>query len=164
MPAKAKKKIKKEKVDDKLVLREILEKVFQLLGVDTSFEIREDKDQDALMVDVQASESAGIIIGNRGRNLNAIQMVAGIIFRKKTGDWKRIIIDVGKWREKEELRLKELATKTAERVRETKEPSPIYNLSPAQRRIVHLTLSEEKDIKTESVGEEEERYLVVSLK
>ena len=116
------------------------------------------------MVNVQTDEGAGLLIGNRGRNLNAIQTIAGIIFKNKTGDWKRIIIDVGNWREKEENRLKELANKTAERVKETGESQPIYNLSPAQRRIIHLALSEKGDVKTESVGEDEERYLVVSLK
>jgi len=163
MAAKAKKK-KVREIDEKLELSKIIEKIFELLGIDTAFEVREDKKQEALMVDIQTDESAGLIIGNRGRNLNAIQTIAGIIFRNKIGDWKRIIVDVGKWREKEENRLKELASKTAERVKETSESQPIYNLSPAQRRIVHLALSEEGDVKTESVGEDEERYLVVSIK
>ena len=152
------------KIDEKLELSKIIEKIFKLLGIDTAFEIREEEKQDALMVDIQADEGVGLIIGNRGRNLDAIQTITGIIFRNKTGDWKRIIIDVGKWREKEEGRLQELAKRTAERVKETKESQPIYNLSPAQRRIVHLALSEEKGVATESVGEAEERYLVVSLK
>lgn len=163
MTEKAKKK-KTDKVNEKLELSKIIEKLFKLLGIDTSFEVREEKKEEALMVDVQTDEGAGLIIGNRGRNLYSIQTIAGIIFRNKTGNWKRIIIDVGNWREKEESRLKELAEKTAERVKETGESQPIYNLTPAQRRIVHLTLSEESDIKTESVGEDDERYLVVSIK
>lgn len=163
MAAKTKNK-KVGEIDEKFELSKIIENIFKLLGIDTAFEVREEKKQEALMVDIQTDEGAGLIIGNRGRNLNAIQTIAGIIFRNKTGDWKRIIIDVGKWREKEENRLKELASKTAERVKETGESQPIYNLTPAQRRIVHLALSEEGDVKTESVGEDEERYLVVSLK
>ena len=157
-------KKKTKKVDEKKELSEIIEKMFQLIGIDTAFEIREDKKQDALMVNVQTSESAGLIIGNRGRNLNSIQAISGIIFRNVTGNWRRIIIDVGNWRSKEEDRLKELAQNTAARAKETEEPQPIYNLTPAQRRIVHLVLSEEEDVKTESVGEGDERYLVVSLK
>jgi len=163
MKDKTKKKTTEEK-SDKLILSKIIEELFKLIGIDTAFEVREEEKQEALMVDVQTDDGAGLLIGNRGRNLNAIQTIAGVIFKNKTGDWKRIIIDVGNWREKEETRLKELATKTAERARETKDPQPIYNLSPAQRRIVHLTLSEEEGVKTESVGEDEERYLVVSLK
>jgi spoIIIJ-associated protein len=162
MKDKVKKKTTETK-SDKIILSKIIEKLFGLLGIDTAFEVREEKKQDALMVDVQTDEGAGLLIGNRGRNLNAIQTISGIIFKNKTGDWKRIIIDVGNWREKEETRLKELAIKTAERVKETGDPQPVYNLSPAQRRLVHMALSEEEGIKTESVGEDEERYLVVSL-
>jgi len=157
-------KKKSKKTNEKLELSKIIEKLFKLLGIDTSFEIREDKKQEALMVDIQADDGAGLIIGNRGRNLNSIQTITGIMLWNITGDWKRVILDVGNWREKEETRLKELASKTAERVKETGESQPIYNLSPAQRRIIHLSLSEEGDVKTESVGEGDERYVVVALK
>ena len=57
-----------------------------------------------------------------------------------------------------------MADQISQRVVETGQPQPIYNLTPTQRRIVHLALSESKDVETESTGEGEERYLLVKPK
>ena len=59
-------------------------------------------------------------------------------------------------------RLEELADQVAKRAKSSGEPQSLFNLTPAQRRIVHMTLAEDLEIKTESVGEGKERYLLVS--
>jgi len=87
-----------------------------------------------------------------------------MMVRRDFGEWVRITVNVGDYQEKQELRLKELATQTSERAKETKEPQYLYNLTPNQRRIIHLTLSEDKEIETESQGEGKERFLIVRVK
>jgi len=57
--------------------------------------------------------------------------------------------------------LKNLAEQTAQRAIETSEPQNLYNLNPSQRRVIHMYLSENDDIVTESEGEGYERYLVI---
>jgi len=64
-------------------------------------------------------------------------------------------------REKEKERLEQLALRTAERVKETGRQESLYNLSSSQRRIVHLTLAGQSEVKTESIGEGKDRYLVI---
>lgn len=76
-------------------------------------------------------------------------------------DWDRVLLDIADWREKEERRLQELAIQTAERARETGESQSLFNLNSAERRIVHMTLSEEDGIETKSEGEGKERYLLI---
>ena len=73
-------------------------------------------------------------------------------------------MNVADWREKEQGRLQNLAEITAERVKETGESQSLYNLTSAQRRIVHLELSKNKNVETESLGEGKDRYLIVNLK
>ena len=94
----------------------------------------------------------------------SIQTILGILLKQKTGEWKRVTVDVGDYLEKEEGYLKNLAESTAARAKETGEPQNLYNLKPSQRRIIHMELSKDSSISTESVGEGEERYLVVSAK
>ncbi len=62
---------------------------------------------------------------------------------------------------KNEDYLNNLAEQTAQRAKETNEPQNLYNLNSAQRRIIHMCLSEDKETETESLGEGQERYLVV---
>ena len=75
-----------------------------------------------------------------------------------------MVVNIADFREKEETRMIELANQTASRLRETGEAQSLYNLTPAQRRVIHMTLSNQKDIQTESTGEGSERCLVVKKK
>ena len=86
-------------------------------------------------------------------------MVKGV-----TGEWIRIIVNIGDYRQKQEQKLFALADQSADRAIETKEPQPIYNLTAGQRRIIHMYLSKRDDVVTESQGENLERFLVIKSK
>lgn len=145
-------------------LEDIVKQLFGLLQIKAQLEVQEDKDNDALLVNIQAGDEAGLLIGNRGKTLISLQTVLALIFRQKSGTWKRILVNIADWREKEQSRLEELAQHTAERVRSTGQEQYLYNLTPAQRRIVHMFLASEPDLQTESQGEGRERFLIVSPK
>lgn len=155
---------KTKKVNKVKLVSEIADELLKLMGTKATSKVSEDKDADALVVDIETDEEAGLLIGNRGETLNSIQAVIGMIYRQRTNEWIRIIVNVADWRERQTERLKELALQAAKRAKETGEPQTLYNLSPAQRRIVHLILAEEKDTQTESQGEGRGRYLIVSTK
>lgn len=138
--------------------------LLSLMGTKVQVKASEDKKNEAVRIDIETEEETGLLIGRHGETIEAIQSILGMMLKKKTGDWVRIIVDVGGWREKQEERLRDLATQTAERAKETGEGQPLYNLSPAQRRVIHLTLADDSDIETESVGEDEERYLIIRPK
>lgn len=112
-------------------------------------------------VSIEAGETNGLLIGKRGETINSLQYVLGILLRKDLTEEDRVVVNVGDYREKQEDYLKGLAQETAARARETGQEQSLYNLTPAQRRIVHMELSEESDVVTESMGEGDERYLVV---
>jgi spoIIIJ-associated protein len=134
------------------------------MGTKAKGKVSFDKENNAIRVDIDTEDETGLLIGSRGETVNAIQTSLGMMLKNELNGWVRVLVNIGDWREKQEEQLKDLATQAAERARETGEPQTLYNLSPAQRRIVHMVLSEEKDLDTESFGEEEERYLVVKPK
>jgi spoIIIJ-associated protein len=146
------------------IIKDVASELLKLLGIDTSCEVLFDSDNDVYALNIDAKEEAGLLIGKKGETINAIQVVVNQILRQKKGEWVRVVVNVADFREKESSRMVELAQQTAARVRETGEPQNLYNLTPSQRRTVHLTLAEEKDLHTESVGEGLERYLIVSKK
>lgn len=157
-------KTKESKKEGVELLKEIAQDLLELMGITVELEVGEDKDNDALLLKIDTKEEAGLLIGNRGRTLNSLQVILGMIYRKKTEEWKRIVVDVSNWREKEEERLGDLAKLTAQRAIETGEAQLLYNLTPAQRRVVHLSLSESSDVTTESRGEDKDRYLIITPK
>jgi spoIIIJ-associated protein len=132
--------------------------------VKADINVIEDKENEALIVEIVAPEETGLIIGSRGRTLNSLQIILGMIFKKRNGTWRRVIVDVSGWRNKEKERLENLAELTAQRAEETGEPQYLYNLSPSQRRLIHMFLAKKKSVNTESQGEDKERCLVVTSK
>lgn len=144
-------------------IKKIAEELLNLAGVSSQIDIIDLGDK-TYQININAEDETGLLIGFRGENINSIQTVVSLILKGQTGEWYRIIVNVGDYREKQEDKLKDLAAQAADRAVETKEPQPIYNLNASQRRIVHMFLSDRKDIVTESEGVEPERYLVVKVK
>ncbi|MGD0523224.1 MAG: R3H domain-containing nucleic acid-binding protein [Candidatus Microgenomates bacterium] len=123
-----------------------------------------DKANDTLIVNIDPADETGLLIGRQGETLLALQSIIGIATKQLLREWKRVAVDIADWREKQEEHLKSLAESTAQRAIETGEDQPLYNLTPAQRRIVHMTLADREEVTTESMGEGPDRYLVIKLK
>ena len=157
----------KQKSDPtKKIVEALSSELFSLLSIDTEINVSVDEtlEEKVYNVSVSGKEQAGLLIGAHGATLSAIQSFLSLAVRQKTREWVRIVVDVDGWREKHEDYLKELAIQAAQRAKSTGESQNLYNLTPAQRRVIHLALSKEKGIVTESKGEGEGRYLVVSPK
>lgn len=138
--------------------------LLSLMSVNAKIETSYDKENETYVVNIDAGEENGLLIGKKGETLSSLQIILGILFKQEMGEWYRVMVNIADYREKEEDYLKNLAAATVERVRSTGEPQNLYNLKPWQRRVVHMFLAEEDGITTESEGEGEERYLVIKLK
>jgi spoIIIJ-associated protein len=161
---KSKPKSKVKKLRGSALVEEIASEFFSLLGTKSRPVVSEDKENEAILVNIQTEDEAGLLIGNRGDTLDSIQSVLGMIYRQRSGEWKRVLVNVADWREKQEDRFSRLAIQAAERAKASGEAQTLYNLSPSQRRMVHLALVGDKEVVTESQGEGKERYLIVRPK
>ncbi len=145
------------------ILRDLTLKLLELIGIKAGVSVLSGNDADFL-IEINVEKQAGLLIGNRGTTLNSIQHILRLIYLRKFGEWKRLIVDVSGWREKEKERLILLARKAAERAKTTGRPQNLYNLSPSQRKIIHTALSQEAGIETRSEGEGKNRYLIITSK
>lgn len=155
---------KVKKIDRAKIIKKSAEELLFLMGSKAEVEVAKDKENDAFLVNLVTTDETGLLIGRHGETILSIQAVLGMIVKRKLGEWVRLILNVGDWREREEIHLKELASQTAARAKETEEPQALYNLTPAQRRVIHLFLSADPEIETESQGEGKERFLTVRKK
>ena len=137
--------------------------LLDLMGIKGEISVSEDKENEAVVVTVDTQE-AGILIGRHGETISAFQLILNQIVNRGQENWQRVLVDCGDYRSRQEESLRSLALNTAEQVKETGEAKALYDLTPAQRRIVHMVLSEDSAIITESEGEGRERHLVVRLK
>lgn len=144
-------------------IKKLTEELIKLSGVMAKVDVLL-LSENSYQVNIETDDETGLLIGFRGENINAIQTVLGIMLKGQTGEWYRLSVNVGDYREKQEEKLKSLADSSADRAVETKEPQPVYNLNANQRRVVHMHLSLRSDVITESQGVEPERYLVIKPK
>lgn len=96
---------------------------------------------------------AGLLIGREGQTLIALQYLASRIISRIMGFSLHLQLDVGEYRERQEDRLREMAQALAERARRTGRPCSTKPLSSYQRRVIHLSLQQEEDIQTRSMGD-----------
>lgn len=109
-------------------------------------------------------EYAGKLIGYRGENLNALQIILSSIANKNFEDRVRVLLDIEGYREKREKTLEELAIKISKTVMKTGKSITLEPMSSYERKIIHSKLQENKNIDTHSIGEEPNRRIVISKK
>lgn len=117
--------------------------------------------EDSISIQIQKTEDTGLLIGKHGRTIEALSLLANLFVKNQSGEWKRVVVNIADWNEKEEKRLSDLAMSVSERAIETGEPQFLYSLSSSQRRIIHTLLSENEKVETLSEGDGAERYLIV---
>lgn len=110
------------------------------------------------------TEETGLLIGFHGRTLESFQILLSIIVSKKLEAWVKVYVNVGDYRQKREETLMLMAQRTAERAVSSGRPVELPNLSPSERRVIHMTLGGDDRVETESVGEGMNRMLVVKPK
>lgn len=143
--------------------KEITEELLKLLLLEAKVEVNEDQENKAISVAID-TEEPGILIGYHGETLSSLQLMLGIMVSKKINEWVRVVVNVGDYREKREEVLKRMALSAAQKAKFSQEPVTLPPLSGNERRIIHLALTDNPDVITESEGEGEERRVVVKPK
>jgi spoIIIJ-associated protein len=99
------------------------------------------------------SENASIIIGKKGKNLDALQVLVNVYAGRLGREDTRVILDSENYRIRREEALVRLAYETGEQVRRTRQSVLLEPMNPFERRIIHTTLNDIVDIETKSEGE-----------
>jgi len=99
------------------------------------------------------SEHSSILIGKKGKNLDAIQLLANIYAGRQGHEDMRIILDTENYRLRREESLVRLAYTVADQVRENRGSVLLEPMNPFDRRLIHTTLNDISDVETKSEGE-----------
>lgn len=98
------------------------------------------------------SPNSSIIIGRKGKNLDAIQLLANVYAAKLDEDYK-IIIDSEDYRMRHEEYIVRNAFKNAEYVRKTGKSKLLEPMNPFERRLIHTALNDFNGVETKSEGD-----------
>lgn len=102
------------------------------------------------------------VIGRRGETLDALQYLTGLAANRVEGDYLRVVLDSGNYRERRCIALEQLAKKLAAAVLKTGRNTTLEPMNPYERRIIHSTVSEIDGVSSSSIGEEPNRCVIIS--
>ncbi len=97
-------------------------------------------------------EDSGLLIGRRGETLRSLQFLVNVIVNHNRTEKARVSLDVEQYRARREKVLQEMALRIASRVVATGRSIPLEPMTPAERRIIHITLADHSGVVTESTG------------
>jgi len=138
--------------------KEILSEI--LKHVDLPIVIETEAKNDHIHLNI-ISNGSGLLIGKRGKTLQALQYLVSKILQKETGENLSVVVDTENYRSKREESLTELAHQLCEKVKRSHRPLTTGPMNAQDRRIIHLALKEDQDVRTKSKGEGNLRRVVI---
>lgn len=156
--------MKKKKEEPRVLelIQQTTQDILSKLKTEGTVEVKEEEveDEKNYKVTIQTQET-GLLIGHHGDTLNGLQLLLGVILYKKLKTWVHVIVDVGNYRQMREESIKEMVGRIVGEVETTKQATALPYLSPLERRIVHMMLTDHKTVVSESTGEGRDRRLMI---
>jgi len=158
-----------EPIDEAEYAARMLDKLLDLMGVHADVSIRDPETPgDGLgmavaVLDVEGDD-LGILIGRRGETLASLQYLLNLMVTRQLKRHMSFTIDIEGYRRRRERQITSLARRMADEVRRTRRPVMLEPMPPNERRIVHITLADDRQVETSSVGEGEGRKVGISPK
>lgn len=153
--------MEKEQIESQIgsIVTELIEK----MGFSVVVETKSVTENGGILVvcDIKTQES-NFLIGQYGMNLQSLQHIARVIVRKKIEEPVNFVLDVNSYRKEKNESIVRLALNLAEEACAKKETIVMRPMSAYERRVVHVELSKNDKIKTESVGDGEDRRIAIT--
>jgi spoIIIJ-associated protein len=115
------------------------------------------------VIDIKG-EDLGLLIGRRGETLMAMQYLVNLIVTRRYPGRPGVTLDVEHYRHRREEQVVTLAQRMADRVRQTGNAITLEPMTAAERRLVHLLFADDPELETNSIGEGENRKVVISAR
>lgn len=107
------------------------------------------------------SNGSGLLIGKRGKTLNSLQYLVNKILQRDVAEGLAVVVDTEDYRSKRESSLVELAQELAEKVKKSGRPLTTGPMNAQDRRVIHLAMKEDPEVRTKSKGEGNLRRVVI---
>lgn len=143
------------------IATEVLDTLLRLMGVIGKVEVLSEEMPIALNIE---GDDLGILIGRRGQTLASLEYITKLIVAGQLKAWLPLNVDVAEYKKRRRESLRRLALHLAEQVKLRRRAMTLEPMPPDERRIIHLTLADHPDVTTHSMGEGENRKVVILLK
>ena len=152
----------KEIFDPLKKAREFLTELLNKADINVEVEIIRDQcNEEQIAYNLSGEKELGLVIGHRGETLDALQYLTSIYVNKNTEEYLRIVLDAEGYRERRRATLERLAERLAAKAEKKGRKVVLEPMPPHERRIIHIKLKENNNVKSYSEGEEPYRKVMI---
>lgn len=150
--------------------RRILEELLKLMGFNATvvpekpLMAEEVGMTSSITFNITGDDDVGILIGRHGQTISSLQYIVRVMIARQVKMPPPIIIDVDGYKQRRYEALRTTAKRLAEQVKNRKTPFTLEPMPAFERRIIHLTLANDPNVTTQSIGEGESRKVVIMPK
>jgi spoIIIJ-associated protein len=137
----------------------MVEEFFKKMEVEAKVEVMTQRES-TIPIEVKVQDPQ-TLIGQNGETLFDIQHLMKIMMKRSFSESFYVDLDINNYKKKKIEYLKEMAKSNADEVSLSRKEIVLPPMTPYERRVIHVELSERRDIATESVGEEPRRKVVI---
>ena len=150
--------------DVALVARQVLSEILHNMAITATVEVVKSADAAAPVSLNIEGDDLGVLIGRRGEALASLQYLVRLIVAEKVKQWVSINVDVDWYKKRHYDALKKLALRLADQVARRRRSITMEPMPPDERRIIHISLANNPDVTTQSIGEGDGRRVVIQPK
>ena len=142
-------------------VRTFVQRTLEAMGV--PLEIAIDDTPDSIRVNL-SGEGGEQLLRRRAEALDALQHIVNTAFRRELDDDRTFVVDCMDYRKAKDAELRQMARFMMERAKTTRTPQEMGPLNPYARRLVHLTVAEDPQMSSESIGDAFLKTVIISKK
>ena len=150
--------------DVALVARQVLSEILHNMAITATVEVVKSADAAAPVSLNIEGDDLGVLIGRRGEALASLQYLVRLIVAEKVKQWVSINVDVDWYKKRHYDALKKMALRLADQVARRRRSITMEPMPPDERRIIHISLANNPDVTTQSIGEGDGRRVVIQPK
>ena len=142
-------------------VRDFLQRTLEAMGVPLSIEIVDTPDSVRIQLDGEAGEA---LLRRRAEALDALQHIVNTAFRRELKDDRTFVVDCLDYRKGKDAELKQMARFMMDKAKSSGVPQEMGPLNPYARRLVHLTVAEDPQMSSESIGDAFLKTVIISVR
>ncbi len=110
-----------------------------------------------------AGEGGELLLRRKAEALDALQQIVNTAFRRELQDNRSFVVDCMDYRKGKDAELRQIARFTMEKAK-TAGPQEMGPLNPYARRLVHMTVAEDPQMSSESIGDAFLKTVIISVR
>jgi spoIIIJ-associated protein len=142
-------------------VREFLDKTLKAMGLPLEITVLDTPDS----VRLELSGAGGeVLLRRRAEALDALQHVVNTAFRRQLKDDRTFVLDCLDYRKAKDAKLRQMTRFVMEKAKSSGAPQEMGPLNPYARRLVHLTVAEDAQMTSESIGDAFMKTVIISVR